>query len=278
MLIEELSPHIRFADRLEYTAARPLSKTYDARMIYFISGSGKISVDGHTRPIESGLLVMFQSGVPYEFVPSPSFSAFAIDFDPIGDYETQSGFLTPIPPKLFDVSRAHVHASFENSELLSAPFMETVRPAVADSIRSLVEEYKSEKMFSKARAERMLACVILDLARRFAPISKGERTAAKVNGYIAEHYREPLSNESLAKIFGHDPCYLNRIVREHTGYSIHKLIIKKRVDAGIKLLISTDLTLEEIAERCGFCSSAHFSRRCKETTGKNPTYYKKSSN
>ncbi len=275
MLIEDIRPHIRFADKLEYTASRPLSRTYDARMLYFIDGAGRISVGGHEREIESGLLVIFQSGVPYKFTPLPSFSAYAIDFDPIGDYDTTGGFFTPLPSRLFDESSAHIHVSFENSEILSTPFMETVRPAVAESIRALVEEYKSERLFSKTRAELMLAGVILDLARRFAPLSKSERTVAKVSGYIAEHYLDPLSNEELARIFGHDPCYLNRIVKEHTGYSIHKLVLKRRVDSGIKLLISTELTLEEIAERCGFCSAAHFSKRCKEITGKNPTYYKK---
>ena len=277
MLIEDVRPHIRFADRLEYTAARPLSKTYDARMIYIIGGSGNISVGGHDREIEPGLLVIFQSGIPYKFTPVPSFSAFTIDFDPIGNYDTSGGFYTPLSLKLFDESNAHDHVSFENSEILSSPFMEIVRPAVSESIRTLVEEYNSGKLFSKARSELMLAGVLLDLARRFAPLSKGERTAAKVSGYIAEHYLEPLSNEDLARVFGHDPCYLNRIVKEHTGNSIHKLVLKRRVDAGIKLLISTELTLEEIAERCAFCSAAHFSKRCKEITGKNPTYYKKHS-
>jgi len=39
--------------------------------------------------------------------------------------------------------------------------------------------------------------------------------------------------------------------------------------------MTTDLTLDAIAERVGFCSAAHFSRKCKEQTGNNPSKYRK---
>ena len=124
----------------------------------------------------------------------------------------------------------------------------------------------------------MLAEIILDVARRFSSVAKGGRSAAKVSEYISEHCLEPITNAQIARAFGHEPCYLNRIVKQYTGYSIHKLIIKKRVEAGIKLLISTDLSVEEIADKCGFCSSAHFSKRCKDVTGNPPSFYKNSGN
>jgi len=278
MLIEEIRPKIRFADKLEYTARRRLSKTYDSRMLYIIEGSGRMTVGGTDVTIERGLLIIFQSGTAYKYTPTPSFSALAIDFDPIGDYETDTGFYTPVSPQVFDESKKHEHAFFNNSEILSEPFIEIIRPSVAENIRVLVDEFKSEKPFCKARSELMLAAIILDLARRFSTAGKSERTATKVNAYLSEHYLEPITNTTLAKVFGHDACYLNRIVKQYTGFSIHKLLLKKRIDEGIKLLISTDLTLEEIAERCCFCSAAHFSRRCKDITGNTPSYYRKNAN
>lgn len=278
MLIENIRPRIRFADKMEYTAARRLSKTYDSRMLYVIDGDGIITVGNIEKRVERGLLIVFQSGVPYKFTPRPSFTAYAIDFDLTPDYSTDEGFYPPASARFFDEERRHDHIVFDNSELLSSPFAEIVRPSVAENIRILVEEYKSERLFCKARSEFMLAAVILDLGRRFSPVAKRERTAAKVSEYITEHLAEPITNISVARVFGHDPCYLNRIVKQHTGYSIHKLLVKKRVEEGIKLLVSSDLTLEAIAERCGFCSAAHFSRRCKEMMGNVPSYYKKTKN
>ena len=277
MKIEEIRPRIRFADRLEYTAARAFSKTYDSRMLYITDGSGTITVGERECPIEAGLLVIFQGGVPYSFSPDPSFFAFAVDFDLIGEYDVSAGFLAPRPLKLYDEALLHKVAAFENSSFLAEPLIMRDVPGVGEEIRALVEEYTSARRFSRERAELMLGCLLLDLERRALASSKTEICCARVMEYIAEHYAEPITNVSLARTFGHDPCYLGRVVKQHTGGTIHSLLIQKRVEVGVKLLLTSDMTLDIIAEKVGFCSAAHFSRRCKSITGNNPSHYRKNS-
>ncbi len=274
MKIEEISPAIRFADRFEYTCARPLSKTYDSRLLYITSGSGSITVDGKSAAAERGLLVLFQGGVPYKFEPSPAFVAFAVDFDLSAGYEC-GGFLLPCPTALFDEQRLHARAAFEDSDFLSAPFMAEVNAGIGEDIRRLTEEYNSGKLFSKKRAELMLGGVLLELARRAAQRTKGARCAERAVAYIGEHYRESVSNEDIAAALGHEACYLNRTVKLYTGSSIHRLLNKKRVEEGVKLLLATDLSVDEIAERVGFCSASHFSKRCKDILGNSPSFYRK---
>jgi len=276
MRFEDIRPRIRFADRLEYTAARPLSATYDSRLIYVISGAGELDVGGSTHAIEAGLLVIFQGGTAYRFSPEPAFSAYAVDFDLLGDYPVDSGFLPPVPMRFFDKSAVHSRAEFLDSDFLALPFAERVHHGVGESLRELVEEYTSGRRHSRERSGLMLGCLLLDLERRFSYLSKAERSALAVVDYISEHYLEPISNSSLAKELGHDPCYLGRVVKLYTGSPIHRLLMKKRVEVGVKLLLTTDLTLDTVAERTGFCSAAHFSRRCRDVTGNTPSYYRKS--
>ena len=273
MKIEELNPTIRFADRLEYTSSRPLSKTYDSRLIYVIDGGGSITVSDRSESISRGLLVLFQSGVAYKFEPKPSFVAFAVDFDLVGGYLCD-GFTLPVPYSAFDGQKAHERAHFDDSSFLKEPFLSHVHAGIGDDIRRLVEEYNSGRQFSKRRAEVMLASLFLELARTFSQSTKGAKIAERVVEYISEHYKEPITNKTVAAHFGHEPCYLNRTVKLHTGMPIHRLLIKKRVEEGVKLLLATDLTLEEIAERVGFCTASHFSKRCKDVTGNNPSFYK----
>jgi AraC-like DNA-binding protein len=45
----------------------------------------------------------------------------------------------------------------------------------------------------------------------------------------------------------------------------------RRVDAGVELLAGTGLPVGVIAERCGFRTSFHFSRRVRRATGLAPT-------
>ena len=275
MRIEEIRPRIRFAERLEYTATRPLSKTYDCRMLCVTEGHGRITVGDRRYEIERGLLVMFAGGTSYSFSPRPAFTAYAIDFDLDGGYDTDSGFLPPVPARLFDSSALHRVPTLEGSELFAAPFVTVAGRGVVERVREIAEALGSKGRFAKARAELMLAELLLTLEDSLSGASKAADSAAFVTEYIDAHYLEEITNASLARLVGHDPSYLGRVVKLHTGYTIHRLLIRKRVEAGIKLLLTTDLTLDVIAERTGFCSAAHFSKSTKAVTGNNPSDYRK---
>ncbi len=273
MKIEEMRPVIRFADRYEYTSARPLSKTYDSRLVYITDGKGSVTVEGESVEIEKGLIVLFQGGSSYKLDPKERFSALAVDFDLYEGYNCDS-LILPVPESLFDDSKLHTRIRFEDSDFLCKPIMIKTHASIGDDLRRLIEEYNSGRLYSKKRAEMMLASLLFELARSISQRSKGARSAERVLDYIAEHYCEPISNASIAAVFGHEACYLNRTVKEHCGSSIHRLVNKKRVEEGIKLLLTTDLVLDEIAERVGFSSASHFSKRCKDVTGNNPSFYR----
>ncbi len=273
MKIEEIRPVIRFANRCEYTVAHAPAKTYDSRLLYITDGSGSITVGGESMEISRGLLIIFQGGTSYKFAPKESFSAFAVDFDLYEGYSTDE-LIIPVPAVMFDKNKLHERVEFEDSEFLRDAFLGHVHAGIAEDLRRLVEEYNSGRLYSKRRAEMMLGSIILELARSVTQRSKGAKSAERVLDYISEHYREPITNTSIAAYFGHEPCYLNRTVKQHLGSSIHRLVNKKRVEEGIKLLLTTDLVLDEIAERVGFSSASHFSKRCKDITGNNPSFYK----
>ena len=275
MRISEIKPKIRFADKLEYTVGRSASKTYDSRLIYITSGGGTFTVGGVKRTVGVGTVIAFQGGIAYKYSPTPSFTAYAIDFDIVDGYDTDSGFILPVPVRTFDESLLHQNVQFEDSDFLSEPFASTAGVRVGAEIRKAVEEYNRGGRFCKERAELFLCGVLLELAGRYYAPTKGERCAEAVAEYISTHYLDNITNSSLARTFGYDPCYLGRVVKLYTGNTIHDLLTKKRVEEGVKLLLTTELNVEVIAERVGFCSAAHFSNRCKAFTGNSPSYYRK---
>ena len=275
MRIEEIRPKIRFAEKLEYTAARAPSKTYDCRMLYVTEGAGVVSVGDKRYEIKAGLLIAFWGGTVYSFSPSPCFTAYAVDFDLVPGYDTESGFLPPVPLRLFDSSRLHEVPKIENSELFSLPYVSYASRSVGERLRSLTAVFSSKGRFAKARAELMLVELLLSLEDSIKEEKKSVGCAAMILEYIDAHYLEDLTNEQLARLVGHDASYLSRVIKSHTGYTLHRLLVKKRVEVAVKLLLTTDLTLEVIAERTGFCSAAHFSKSCKAYMGNNPSEYRK---
>jgi len=88
---------------------------------------------------------------------------------------------------------------------------------------------------------------------------------------LDENYVKTWTVESLASVAGGNPHYLIHLFKAHLGESPIRYLWNRRLDAGVHLLQTTDLTIEEIAHRCGFQSSAHFSRRVKERQGEPPS-------
>jgi AraC family transcriptional regulator of arabinose operon len=67
------------------------------------------------------------------------------------------------------------------------------------------------------------------------------------------------------------PPHLVRRFRAELGVTPMAYLWRRRVDHGVELLTHTGLPVGDIAERCGFKSIYHFSRRVKAQTGRAPT-------
>lgn len=59
------------------------------------------------------------------------------------------------------------------------------------------------------------------------------------------------------------------------GVSVINYVISGRVEPAKRLLSSTDLTVAEIALKCGYSTEYNFMRQFKSKTGKTPTEYRK---
>ena len=59
------------------------------------------------------------------------------------------------------------------------------------------------------------------------------------------------------------------------GVSVMSDVIKGRLDRAKRLLSSTNLTVREIGERCGYSNEFNFMRQFKDYVGKTPTEYRK---
>jgi AraC-like DNA-binding protein len=80
-----------------------------------------------------------------------------------------------------------------------------------------------------------------------------------------------VSLHSLAAAVHVTPAHLVRRFRAELGVTPMAYLWQRRVAAGIELLTSTGLPVGEIAQRTGFRSVFHFSRRVKAATGMAPT-------
>lgn len=95
--------------------------------------------------------------------------------------------------------------------------------------------------------------------------------AYQVVDYIDRHCEDNLTCRAVADAFAYHESYLNRVVRAHTGYSLHSYIILVKVRSATRLLVETDLSITDIAYRLSFCDSSHFTKVYQEYTGARPS-------
>ena len=94
--------------------------------------------------------------------------------------------------------------------------------------------------------------------------------------YIDFHYMEPLSLESLAIRFSINKNYLSTRFHRETGRTVTDYINGIRVQRAADLLGKTALSMQEIAEQCGFADANYFTRIFKKVHGLSPNEYRKS--
>lgn len=81
--------------------------------------------------------------------------------------------------------------------------------------------------------------------------------------YIADNYPDA-SVKKIASIYHYSPDYLNRIFVQQTGKTISTYIQKKRMEHALQLLGTTNLSVEYIAEQCGYHNMGFFYKKFKD--------------
>lgn len=100
--------------------------------------------------------------------------------------------------------------------------------------------------------------------------------AARVDAYIAAHYREQIGTPDIAAELHYNPVYLERAYRQQSHLSIRDAIHLRRVrEAGAQLLLHKERCVLEIAEMCGYRDANYFRRIFKRTMHMTPDRFRR---
>ncbi|NJM71043.1 MAG: response regulator transcription factor [Scytonema sp. RU_4_4] len=96
----------------------------------------------------------------------------------------------------------------------------------------------------------------------------------KVFDFIEVNYHRPITLNDVAQAVGYSPAYLTDLVRQHTGQSLYRWIIHRRMVQAYFLLLDTDQKVDEIATSLGYQNVASFCRQFRQNTGKSPNAWR----
>ena len=93
---------------------------------------------------------------------------------------------------------------------------------------------------------------------------------------IMNSFSEPHSIAELACRLKISESYFQYLYRKHFGISFHRDLIQMRIDHAKYNLLTSSLSIDQIAEVCGYNNEVHFYRQFKKITGTSPAKFRKS--
>jgi len=94
---------------------------------------------------------------------------------------------------------------------------------------------------------------------------------------IMENLEENLSLEFIAEKVFLSPKYISRIFKEESGMNITQFMTECKLKKAAKLLVESNIPLEELIKQVGFSSSNYFIKKFKEKYSITPVQYRRNS-
>ena len=99
-------------------------------------------------------------------------------------------------------------------------------------------------------------------------------SVARAQHYMEQHYSENITVSKLAALGYVSSSCFNRRFKKETGITPIEYLIEIRLERARTMLKRRNISVTEIALRCGFGSSAHFSSCFQSKVGISPTEYR----
>ena len=107
------------------------------------------------------------------------------------------------------------------------------------------------------------------------PKSNNHKIIEQTLEYIKQNLTSELTLENLANAASFNPIYFHKLFKSATGKTLREYVEEQRIQKAIHLLLSTNMTLTQIAYECGFSSQSYFSYVFKRKMKCTPRKYMK---
>ncbi len=171
---------------------------------------------------------------------------------------------------------------FGGKDISWKPVAWATDPFVLASARRLAEleqgRHAGREVVARRIAEAVTSHVLLEYA---VPLERGGQTAiapktlAAIVWFIRENLGETLTVERLANLAMLSPGYFSENFTRATGRSPHAYVTEMRIEAAKELLAVPQISLAEVAVRCGFSSQSHLTRVFGRDVGVTPGAYRR---
>lgn len=114
------------------------------------------------------------------------------------------------------------------------------------------------------------------MAKKNPDLDKGdERVISSIMRYMQEHLSEEVSLSVLSEVFHLNPQYISQLFKNKIGVGFLAYLTNIRIEKAKKLLLSTSMSVTEIAEYSGYSDYRVFTKVFKKTEGITPSQFRR---
>ncbi len=107
-------------------------------------------------------------------------------------------------------------------------------------------------------------------------VASEEGPVAKALAFLHQHSHEHMTVEDLAGVAGVSAGSLGELFKSSTGESIHRYLMRLRIERAREMIEGTTRSFTDIALRCGFEDSSYFARVFRQFMQVSPRAFRKS--
>ena len=118
--------------------------------------------------------------------------------------------------------------------------------------------------------------VYRQMRREAKKVLECRQIVADARKYVYAHFDDSrLDLPEAAEAVGSNPSYLSRIMKQELGMSFKDFVTNLRITHAIHLMHTTDLSINQIADRVGYSNQHYFSAAFKNVQGISPSDYRR---
>ena len=192
-------------------------------------------------------------------------------------YSHNERILVSFGEELFSERTHLVLEALSESRVICVP--DTHLPDLETLLFKMEAEYKQEKkgrnILLGMYVQELLILLYRYKCERKSSIQESDKIVYSISEYISKNYGQDLTLKSLSKNFAISEGYLSRKFKAVSGLGVNQYITYVRISHAEKFLKESDMSVTEIAEKCGFCGSTYFSSVFRKVKGVPPLAYRK---
>ncbi len=226
-------------------------------IIYIASGSGTFESENNPlKSVQAGDIIHVYENEWHRYRPNANsgWEEYWVGFD--GDY-----FRDHILEDIFPEFKSHViQAGYQDNIILS------------------IEHILQVSKQNSPQLNKVLSGSVLNLLGLLVSLRDIVHPEKNINDIIdqshfilRQHLTKPVDLVKLAQKFGMSYSGYRKLFKSKTGMALNQFIIKERIALAQRMLRNTSLSLNEIADKCGFDTLYYFSRMYKQKMGYKPS-------